>query len=105
MFLTYLIFLLIIGTLSLLFSISDLETPYVFHIIGYTLSISIYLFLGYMCLFGRVVFNPQLFYQNIGMIGMLLVCLGGVLFIFLLFEFGSIIKMRKELSEVKGKQR
>jgi hypothetical protein len=101
MFLTYLLFLLIIGTVSLLFSISDLETPYVFHIIGYTLSIAIYLFLGYICLFGRVVFNPQLFYQNIGIIGLILVSFGAVLFIFLLFEYANTIKMKEELKREK----
>lgn len=101
MLLTYLLFLLIIGTMALVFSISDLETPYIFHMIGYTLSISIYLFLGYMCLFGRIVFNPQLFYQSIGIIGLILVCFGAVIFVFLLFEFGSMVKMRKELKEEK----
>lgn len=99
MFLTYFLFLLIIGTIALLFSISDLETPYIFHIIGYTLSISIYLFLGYMCLFGMVVFNPELFYQSIWIIGLVLVSFGGVIFVFLLFEFGNMIKMRQELEE------
>ena len=103
MFLTYLLFLLIIGILSLLFSISDLETPYIFHILGYTLSIAIFLFLGYMCLFGRVVFNPQLFYQNIGIIGLILVCFGAVLFVFMLFEFANTIRMGKELAEEKRK--
>ena len=101
MFLTYLLFLLIIATIALLFSISDLEAPYAFHILGYTLSIAIYLFLGYMCLFGRVVFNPQLFYQSVGMIGMLLVCLGAVVFIFALFEYTSMIKMKEELKREK----
>lgn len=101
MFLTFFIFLLIIGTLSLLFSISDLETPYIFHMIGYTLSISIYLFLGYICLFGRVVFNPQLFYQSVGIIGLILVSFASVIFIFLLFEFGNMVKMKEELKKVK----
>ena len=101
MFLTYFLFLLIIGTIALVFSISDLETPYIFHILGYILSISIYIFLGYMCLFGRVVFNPQLFYQSIGMIGLILVCLGTVIFIFLLFEYANTIRMEKELTEEK----
>ena len=101
MFLTYFLFLLIIGTIALLFSISDLETPYIFHIIGYTLSISIYLFLGYTCLFGWVIFNPQLFYQNVGTIGLILVCLGAILFVFLIFEFGNMVRMRKELTEEK----
>ena len=101
MLLTYLLFLLIIATISLVFSISDLETPYIFHMIGYTLSISIYLFLGYMCLFGRVVFNPQLFYQSIGIIGLVLVCFGTILFVFLLFEYANIIKMKEELKKVK----
>ena len=99
MLLTYLLFLLIIGTIALVFSISDLETPYIFHMIGYTLSVSIFLFLGYMCLFGRIVFNPQLFYQSIGIIGLILVCFGAVVFVFLLFEFGNMAKMRKELKE------
>ena len=99
MLLTYLLFLLIIATIALVFSISDLETPYIFHVIGYTLSISIYLFIGYMCLFGRIVFNPQLFYQSIGIIGLILVCFGAVVFVFLLFEFGNMAKMRKELKE------
>ena len=103
MFLTYFLFLLIIGTLSLLFSISDLETPYIFHIIGYTLSISIYLFLGYMCLFGRIIFNPQLFFQNIGIIGLILVSFGAVLFVFMLFEYTNTIKMEKEIAEEKRK--
>jgi len=103
MFLTYFLFLLIIGTLSLLFSISDLETPYIFHMIGYTLSISIFLYIGYMCLFGVVVFNPQLFYQNIRIIGLILVCLGAILFVFLLFEYANTIKMEKELIEEKRK--
>ena len=101
MLLTYLLFLLIIGTIALVFSISDLETPYIFHMVGYTLSISIYLFLGYMCLFGRIVFNPQLFYQSIGIIGLVLVCFGTILFIFLLFEYANIVKMKEELKKVK----
>lgn len=103
MFLTFLIFLLIIATIALLFSISDLETPYIFHIIGYTLSISIYLFLGYMCLFGRVVFNPELFYQSVGIIGLILVSFGAVLFVFMLFEFANAVRMGKELAEEKRK--
>ena len=101
MFLTYFLFLLIIGTIALVFSISDLETPYIFHIIGYTLSIAIYLFLGYECLFGRVVFNPQLFYQSIGIIGLVLVCFGTILFIFMLFEYANIVRMKEELKKVK----
>ena len=101
MLLTYLLFLLIIGTIALVFSISDLETPYIFHMIGYTLSISIYLFLGYMCLFGRIVFNPQLFYQSIGIIGLILVSFASVIFVFALFEFGNRIKMMEELKKVK----
>ena len=101
MFLTFLLFLLVIATIALVFSISDLETPYIFHILGYTLSIAIYLFLGYMCLFGRIVFNPQLFYQSIGIIGLILVSFASVIFIFALFEFGSMVKMKEELKKVK----
>ncbi|MCK4526135.1 hypothetical protein KAW18_02090 [candidate division WOR-3 bacterium] len=101
MFLTYFLFLLIIGTIALLFSISDLETPYMFHILGYTLSISIFLFLGYMCLFGRVVFNPELFYQSVGIIGLILVSFASVIFVFMLFEFGNMIRMSDELKKVK----
>jgi SNF family Na+-dependent transporter len=101
MFLTYFLFLAIIATLSLIFSMSDLETPYIIHILGYVLPISIYLYIGYMCLFGRVVFNPQLFYQNIGIVGVTLVCLGTIVFVFMLFEYANMIKMNEELLEEK----
>lgn len=101
MLLTFLIFLLIIAIIALIFALTDVECPYSTHILGYTLSVAIFLFLGYTCLFGRVVFNPQLFYQSIGMIGMLLICLGAVVFIFALFEYANTIKMRQDLGEQK----
>lgn len=101
MLLTIFLLLLIVAIASLVFSLTDTQSPYLTHIISHTLTIAIFLFLGFQCLYGWIVIDFQWFYQNIGLIGLLLIAFSVVLFVYVLFEYTNMVKMGKELKEVK----
>lgn len=99
MFLTIFLLLLIVAIASLVYSLTDTQSPYIGHIISYTLTIAIFLFLGFQCLFFRIVIDLQWFYQNLGLIGILLIVFGIVLFVYVLFEYTNRVRMERELSD------
>ena len=99
MLLTIFLFLLVLGIISAIFVFVDTESPYIVHLVAHCLSISLFLFLGFQCIFRVITIDLVWFFQNIIYIGALLVALGSVLFIYLLFEFANYVKMKKEVSE------
>ena len=101
MLLTIFLLLLIVAIASLIFSLVDTESPYAVHIVSFTLTIAIFLFLGFQCLFNRIVIDFQWFYQNLGLIGILLIAFATVLFVYVLFEYANTVKMERELREEK----
>ena len=103
MFLTYFILLLILAIASLVFSLTDTQSPYVVHIVSHTLTIAIFLFLGFQCLYGWIVIDFQWFYQNLGLIGILLIAFSVILFVYVLFEYTNTVKMERELRKEEVK--